>query len=124
MKLVPLFCLLMLATPVTSAEEVMNNLHIGKWRIAPEWAEWFQPECRDMEIEITDDNRIIRTTGELVYETAVSFAPARKNRIQLDEKLVTHNSKSYRHGQAPILPTQQSGPQLESPRQLLGRRRG
>lgn len=66
--------------------------HLGKWRIAPEWAGWFAPECRDMEIEFAADGRIVRTTGELVYTTKVIYTP-QEHRVRLDETFLGHNEK-------------------------------
>jgi hypothetical protein len=75
------------------AKEIGNTSHIGKWRIAPEWAGWFAPECREMEMKFTEKGTLIRTTGKLVYESKVELTNE-GFRVKLNEKLLSHNSEN------------------------------
>lgn len=80
-------------TQLASAKEAGNTSHIGKWRIAPEWAGWFAPECREMEMKFTENGTLIRTTGKLVYESKVELTNE-GFRVKLNEKLLSHNSEN------------------------------
>lgn len=91
MKKMMLFITILFLSTTVFADE-SKATHIGKWRIASEWAGWFSPECRDMEIEFTTDGKVIRTSGDLVYTTEVAYTP-KEHRIRLDEVFLSHNSK-------------------------------
>lgn len=51
-----------------------------------------------MSFELTDDGRVVRTTGELVYTTTASLIPDGRGWL-LDEKLQSNNDKKSCRGE-------------------------
>lgn len=92
MKNVILLLALTCFIQLTFAKEVEDTAYIGKWRIAPEWAGWFAPECRALEMQFTEKGTLIRTTGRLVYESKVELSDE-GFRVKLNEELISHNSE-------------------------------
>lgn len=98
MKYITLLLLIALGTNHTFASSSQEELMIGSWKIAPEWAGWFQPECRDITMTIAENGTITRVTGKLKYSSSVCFSE-QGHRIRLDETLIEHNSELACAGQ-------------------------
>lgn len=64
----------------------------GHWVLTPDAQERFAPACRGMTLEFTSDDHMVRTTGELIYTSAVS-ATADGSGWLLKEELESHNGK-------------------------------
>jgi hypothetical protein len=61
---------LVLWAVITSAHAGEPAL-IGQWVLTPEAQAMFAQNCRGMALEFTADDRIVRTTGELIYTSTV-----------------------------------------------------
>jgi hypothetical protein len=91
LKIIP-FILGVGFTAFAVADSGQVKMAVGKWSIAPEWVNKFAPECRGMTLEVTNDGKIIRTTGELSYTSKATFTEI-NNKVQVDESLIESNLK-------------------------------
>jgi hypothetical protein len=64
----------------------------GRWVLTPEAQERFAPACRSMTLEFTEDDRIVRVTGELTYTTSVVVTADGPGWL-LKEELQSQNGK-------------------------------
>ena len=81
----------LIAATAMSVHAVDANL-TGVWVLSPEQQAKVAEACRGMTLEFTTDGRVVRTTGELIYVTAVSAA-RQSNGWVLQETLESQNGK-------------------------------